>query len=97
MGGGRVLRRFVRIVAFVGFIVFFVVGVLTSKEVNKPTKRSFKYTAMITGSERHNGDVGVVHPTGLDPNSMSNRKVPNGPDPIHNRRAGNSGRPPRQA
>ncbi|KAK4790808.1 hypothetical protein SAY86_031221 [Trapa natans] len=27
----------------------------------------------------------------------SNRKVPKGPDPIHNRRAGNSGRPPGQA
>ncbi|KAI3951084.1 hypothetical protein MKX01_011481 [Papaver californicum] len=94
MGGGGVLRSFLRTVAFVGFIVFFVVGVLTSEEINKPTKRSFKYTAMITGSERHNGDV---HPTCLDPNSMSNRKVPNGPDPIHNRRAGNSGRPPRQA
>ncbi|KAK8582827.1 hypothetical protein V6N13_069595 [Hibiscus sabdariffa] len=28
---------------------------------------------------------------------MSKRRVPNGPDPIHNRRAGNSGRPPGQA
>ncbi|MED6154896.1 hypothetical protein PIB30_000398 [Stylosanthes scabra] len=32
-----------------------------------------------------------------DFNYMSKRRVPNGPDPIHNRRAGNSGRPPGQA
>ncbi|CAN1151340.1 CLAVATA3/ESR (CLE)-related protein 25 [Linum perenne] len=28
---------------------------------------------------------------------MSKRRVPNGPDPIHNRRAGNSKRPPGRA
>ncbi|XP_057948495.1 CLAVATA3/ESR (CLE)-related protein 25 [Malania oleifera] len=32
----------------------------------------------------------------LDLNYMSKRKVPNGPDPIHNRRAGNSRQPPGQ-
>ncbi|XP_022726349.1 CLAVATA3/ESR (CLE)-related protein 25-like [Durio zibethinus] len=42
------------------------------------------------------GKSSVVHPP-LDLNYMSNRRVPNGPDPIHNRRAGNSGRPPGQA
>ncbi|XP_052194990.1 uncharacterized protein LOC127803030 isoform X2 [Diospyros lotus] len=30
----------------------------------------------------------------LDPYSASNRKVPNGPDPIHNRRAGKFREPP---
>ncbi|XP_039034965.1 CLAVATA3/ESR (CLE)-related protein 25-like [Hibiscus syriacus] len=38
---------------------------------------------------------GLVHRR-MDLNYMSKRRVPNGPDPIHNRRAGNSGRPPRQ-
>ncbi|TXG56399.1 hypothetical protein EZV62_017712 [Acer yangbiense] len=33
----------------------------------------------------------------LDLNYMSKRRVPNGPDPIHNRRAGNSRRPPGQS
>ncbi|XP_054775775.1 uncharacterized protein LOC129284351 [Prosopis cineraria] len=33
----------------------------------------------------------------LDFNYMSKRRVPNGSDPIHNRRAGNSGRPPGEA
>ncbi|ERN01225.1 hypothetical protein AMTRI_Chr03g53200 [Amborella trichopoda] len=30
----------------------------------------------------------------LDPNDSSKRRVPNGPDPIHNRRAGKSRQPP---
>ncbi|KAE9597062.1 hypothetical protein Lal_00007894 [Lupinus albus] len=33
----------------------------------------------------------------LDFNYISKRRVPNGPDPIHNRRAGNSDRPPGKA
>ncbi|CBI32060.3 hypothetical protein AAG906_035065 [Vitis piasezkii] len=33
----------------------------------------------------------------LDLNYMSKRRVPNGPDPIHNRRAGNSRQPPGQS
>ncbi|KAE8688290.1 serine/threonine-protein phosphatase PP2A catalytic subunit-like [Hibiscus syriacus] len=37
----------------------------------------------------------LVHPR-MDLNYMSKRRVPKGPDPIHNRRAGNSKRPPRQ-
>ncbi|XP_058192957.1 CLAVATA3/ESR (CLE)-related protein 25-like [Rhododendron vialii] len=31
-----------------------------------------------------------------DLNHVSKRRIPNGPDPIHNRRAGNSGAPPNQ-
>ncbi|XP_022158662.1 CLAVATA3/ESR (CLE)-related protein 25-like [Momordica charantia] len=38
----------------------------------------------------------LVHPQ-WHLNYMSKRRVPNGPDPIHNRRAGNSGRPPGKA
>ncbi|KAJ4711216.1 CLAVATA3/ESR (CLE)-related protein 25-like [Melia azedarach] len=39
----------------------------------------------------------IDHPN-LDLNyMMSKRRVPNGPDPIHNRRAGNSRRPPGQS
>ncbi|MED6163183.1 hypothetical protein PIB30_077463 [Stylosanthes scabra] len=52
----------------------------------------------------HNNNNGqVVFTAGRDNkelkdfNYMSKRRVPNGPDPIHNRRAGNSGRPPGQA
>ncbi|KAK8627334.1 hypothetical protein V6N13_134947 [Hibiscus sabdariffa] len=42
------------------------------------------------------GKPGLVHHR-MDLNYMSKRRVPNGPDPIHNRRAGNSRRPPRHA
>ncbi|KAL8137713.1 hypothetical protein V2J09_003714 [Rumex salicifolius] len=38
----------------------------------------------------------IVHPK-IDVNYMSNRRVPKGPDPIHNRRASNSRRPPGKA
>ncbi|KAG6766413.1 hypothetical protein POTOM_030495 [Populus tomentosa] len=40
-------------------------------------------------------DQKLVYNPELDLNFVMNkRKVPNGPDPIHNRRAGNSKRPP---
>ncbi|XP_039015215.1 CLAVATA3/ESR (CLE)-related protein 25-like [Hibiscus syriacus] len=42
------------------------------------------------------GELSVAYPK-QDLNCMSKRRVPNGPDLIHNRRAGNSGRPPGQA
>ncbi|KAJ8637896.1 hypothetical protein MRB53_012163 [Persea americana] len=47
------------------------------------TKGSFKYLEVM---ER---DVPSFHQD-LDPNNMSKRRVPNGPDPIHNRKAGKS-------
>ncbi|KAJ0895806.1 hypothetical protein HanRHA438_Chr08g0327391 [Helianthus annuus] len=42
--------------------------------------------------------VSNIHPKKLVPSlGMNKRRVPNGPDPIHNRRSGNSRRPPGQA
>ncbi|OMO57260.1 hypothetical protein CCACVL1_25875 [Corchorus capsularis] len=49
-----------------------------------------------SSSSSSSSSPSVVHPQ-LDLNYMSKRRVPNGPDPIHNRRAGNSKRPPGQA
>ncbi|KAJ8643473.1 hypothetical protein MRB53_005221 [Persea americana] len=43
---------------------------------------------------RRNGPI--LHPE-LDPNYMSKRRVPNGPDPIHNRGSGKSRQPPGQS
>ncbi|CAN6453617.1 unnamed protein product [Victoria cruziana] len=37
------------------------------------------------------------HHSKPDPINTSKRRVPNGPDPIHNRRAGKSGQPPGRA
>ncbi|XP_004297689.1 PREDICTED: CLAVATA3/ESR (CLE)-related protein 25 [Fragaria vesca subsp. vesca] len=48
------------------------------------------------GTSTKHADQKLVHPE-LDLNYMSKRRVPNGPDPIHNRRTGNSGRPPGQS
>ncbi|CAN0925751.1 CLAVATA3/ESR (CLE)-related protein 25 [Linum grandiflorum] len=44
--------------------------------------------------EKDSKVVGKVHELNY---MMSKRRVPNGPDPIHNRRAGNSKRPPGRA
>ncbi|KAA0045398.1 hypothetical protein IC582_005881 [Cucumis melo] len=51
----------------------------------------FKKTTVVVG-----GGKVADHPE-WHLNYMSKRRVPNGPDPIHNRRAGNSGRPPGKA
>ncbi|XP_041009970.1 uncharacterized protein LOC121254074 [Juglans microcarpa x Juglans regia] len=66
-------------------------------EINAPTVTSesggnSKLHAYIMGRGNF-----VDHPPELDLNYMSKRRVPNGPDPIHNRRTGNSGRPPGRA
>ncbi|PHU02742.1 hypothetical protein BC332_27993 [Capsicum chinense] len=44
----------------------------------------------------HKRSSSHVHPK-IDLNLVSKRRVPNGPDPIHNRRARSSRRPPGQA
>ncbi|KAL1539392.1 hypothetical protein AAHA92_28016 [Salvia divinorum] len=39
----------------------------------------------------------IWHSSKFDLNYVTKRKIPNGPDPIHNRRTGSSRRPPGQA
>ncbi|XP_050236223.1 CLAVATA3/ESR (CLE)-related protein 25 [Mercurialis annua] len=56
---------------------------------------SLKTTTTLTLHEADLGSEKLGYDHQLDLNyMMSKRKVPNGPDPIHNRRAGNSKRPP---
>lgn len=76
----------------VGFIFLLFVGLLATESSTLTTRslRSFKHMEAI-GTEKL-----LVYPD-LDLNYMSKRRIPNGPDPIHNRRAGNSKRPPGQA
>ncbi|XP_048136203.1 uncharacterized protein LOC115756433 [Rhodamnia argentea] len=50
-----------------------------------------------TNSEVMDGEKKLAFRPQSDFNYMSKRRVPNGPDPIHNRRAGNSKQPPGQA
>ncbi|XP_022775560.1 CLAVATA3/ESR (CLE)-related protein 26-like [Durio zibethinus] len=113
MGGGSgssslsFKAPFVTLIVF-GFILVMLVGTLQS-EGNK-TKTTLTTADQSSSSLSTSGKLqqeeqvkvigrgksGLVHPQ-LDLNYMSKRRVPNGPDPIHNRRAGNSGRSPGQS
>ncbi|KAM7468591.1 hypothetical protein LguiB_016153 [Lonicera macranthoides] len=88
--GGRFIKTMFGVVVLLVFVWFLLVGILEggSHEETKETKSLMK-----------NMKVGGVERVELSDmiNSMSKRRVPNGPDPIHNRKAGNSGRPPGQA
>ncbi|XWS22523.1 hypothetical protein CRYUN_Cryun29cG0043700 [Craigia yunnanensis] len=88
-----------------GFILIILVGTLQSEgNKTKTTLTTDHQSSSSTGKlqqEEHVKELGrakssVVHPR-QDLNYMSKRRVPNRPDPIHNRRAGNSGLPPAQA
>lgn len=95
-GGGKVLRALFGTVVVLGVIWFFVVGILanhatkTTKVVTLTSSRSF-YRLKFIGEEKHH-----FHQY-LNLNYVSKRRVPNGPDPIHNRRASKSRQPPGRA
>ncbi|KAF6146185.1 hypothetical protein GIB67_005833 [Kingdonia uniflora] len=93
-GGGGVLKYLLRVTLLVGFTCFLLVGMVVSSKgtTSTPTKESFKRLGVI-GRDTSS----VHHQASLDPNVMSKRRVPNGPDPIHNRRAGKSVGPPGRA
>ncbi|PSR87624.1 CLE25p like [Actinidia chinensis var. chinensis] len=95
MGGrGRFLRASQGAVLLMGFFWFLFIGVVASRAMRTttitimPTVKSSELLKLI-GTQRH-----AVHRWDLDPNYVSKRRVPNGPDPIHNRRAGKSREPP---
>ncbi|OVA09137.1 hypothetical protein BVC80_9097g237 [Macleaya cordata] len=95
MGGVGFLRTLIRVILFVGFIGFLVVGVLTSEEITKPTRTNLKCLKVVG---RENDDV--VHP-GFDLKfgvSQFGFRAWVYLDLIGLvKRAGNSGRPPGQA
>ncbi|EEF44973.1 CLE25, putative [Ricinus communis] len=82
--GGRVLRALFGAVVFMGVICFLSVGILA----NRVTKLTARSTVLSTGSFEHWRMIGRgrhhIHQN-LDLNYVSKRRVPNGPDPIHNR------------
>ncbi|XP_027361997.1 CLAVATA3/ESR (CLE)-related protein 25 [Abrus precatorius] len=89
------LPRFFRALAVVGLVCLLVLGSLGSGEgTRQPTTQ---WSDERVKHEQVLGRDKPVNRAELDFNYMSKRRVPNGPDPIHNRRAGNSGRPPGQA
>ncbi|XP_058073820.1 CLAVATA3/ESR (CLE)-related protein 25-like [Magnolia sinica] len=106
MGSGP-LKALVGVIACVMFLGFLFVDVdivanggttTTTTAAMTTTTATTSSTAIITtGSFKQSEVMGRDGPTfhhDLDLNYMSKRRVPNGPDPIHNRRAGNSRRPP---
>lgn len=94
-GSGRVLKALFGFLLLVGFIWFLFVGILANRATKTTTIRIssseiFKHSKLIGGQRL------AVHQD-LDLNYVSKRRVPNGPDPIHNRRAGQSRQPPGRA
>ncbi|CAA0383993.1 unnamed protein product [Arabidopsis thaliana] len=79
--GGNGIRALVGVIASLGLIVFLLVGILANSAPSVPSSENVK-TLRFSGK-----DVNLFH--------VSKRKVPNGPDPIHNRKAETSRRPPR--
>ncbi|KAL8111920.1 hypothetical protein AgCh_019570 [Apium graveolens] len=87
---GLVIRAMFSILILVGLGLSLGVGMLESVE-------SETNSTYLSKSEVAAEKLLQVHPNSDFNFNMSKRRVPNGPDPIHNRRAGNSGRPPGQA
>ncbi|XP_019423225.1 PREDICTED: CLAVATA3/ESR (CLE)-related protein 25-like [Lupinus angustifolius] len=84
-------KFFFRVFIVVGLICLLVVGSIHGGRIEQTSQLSvegLKHEEVIGGDNKH------VKNEELDFNYMSKRRVPNGPDPFHNRRAGNSGRPP---
>uniref|UniRef100_A0A6N2N8A5 Uncharacterized protein n=1 Tax=Salix viminalis TaxID=40686 RepID=A0A6N2N8A5_SALVM len=82
--GGRILRALFGAAIFWGVIRFMYVGILPSHattlmaSIRVPSAGAFKHLKL-SGGESHL----VRHD--MDLNYVSKRRVPNGPDPIHNR------------
>nr|XP_043608781.1 CLAVATA3/ESR (CLE)-related protein 25-like [Erigeron canadensis] len=76
-------RAILRAVLVVGFCWFllFTVSTTIQAKLGVPSTASF----------------GVFKSRGVVLNYVSKRRVPNGPDPIHNRRTRNNGQPPDRA
>ncbi|KAG8637940.1 CLAVATA3/ESR (CLE)-related protein 25 [Manihot esculenta] len=94
MGSGRrALRVLFGAIVFLGVLWFLCVGILANHAI-RITRRAqvvstetFEHSILIGRGRYH-------HHKDLDLNYVSKRRVPNGPDPIHNRRASQSRQPP---
>ncbi|KAF3444723.1 hypothetical protein FNV43_RR14416 [Rhamnella rubrinervis] len=83
---GRSSRSKALRVVFVGAFLFFFVGILTNDATK--TMTTFKHWKLIGRGHTH-----ALH-WGPKLIYVSKRRVPNGPDPIHNRRAVKTRQPP---
>jgi hypothetical protein len=77
-------RFFFRVLVLVGFVCFMIFGNLVSGgRTGQTTTRQWSEERVLKHDDEH--VVVVNHDAQLDFNYMSKRRVPNGPDPIHNR------------
>ncbi|XAR64987.1 hypothetical protein NMG60_11008903 [Bertholletia excelsa] len=92
MGGGRrVVKGMFGALALMGLVWLVLVEAgeaYTTSTISPQPAGSFQNVEVV-GKEKVS-----THEHVSDLNFMSKRRVPNGPDPIHNRRAGNSRQPP---
>lgn len=94
-GGSGTLRALLGGIVLVGVILFLFAGVLRNQVTT--TTRTRSTTSQTKNSKNWNFVAEERHPSrrGLDHlNYVSKRRVPNGPDPIHNRRAVKFRQPP---
>ncbi|XWS32822.1 hypothetical protein CRYUN_Cryun22dG0022700 [Craigia yunnanensis] len=94
--GARALRFLFRVTVLVGVIRLLSVGIIAihatamTKSIMVPSTRDFKHWEFV-GQERRNSHQD------FHLNYVSKRRIPSGPDPIHNRRAEKSRVPPGRA
>ncbi|KAF5196411.1 hypothetical protein FRX31_014001 [Thalictrum thalictroides] len=86
---GRILKTLFVTLIFVGILIGRILPCEGIKETSPETRR-LKYLEVTEQVK-----LGVL--PDLDPNFVSYRRVPHGSDPIHNRKAGDSRRPPGHA
>ncbi|CAN6574869.1 unnamed protein product [Malus baccata var. baccata] len=93
--GRKVLRAMFGALLLLGVFWFFLAGILVNRSAEKPAvtvspTEIFKHWKLI-GREKHAvvWDSTFIY--------VSKRRVPNGPDPIHNRRAVKTRQPPTRA
>ncbi|XP_057528864.1 uncharacterized protein LOC130807610 isoform X2 [Amaranthus tricolor] len=99
------IKGLLRLILLVSFVWLSLVGLLAYGDQAKSTKILHNNNNNVNKHDQHVkheesvtiGRGKVIAHSEVDFNYMSKRKVPSGPDPIHNRRARNSRRPPGEA
>ncbi|KAG8383137.1 hypothetical protein BUALT_Bualt05G0153400 [Buddleja alternifolia] len=85
----ELLKVILRLLLLLGVVWLLIIGAAENNIGNGRKMKSGNMEINQIGREKHRA-VSKFD----DLNFTNKRRVPNGPDPIHNRRAGNSHRPP---
>ncbi|GAB2280384.1 hypothetical protein Dimus_015019 [Dionaea muscipula] len=84
---------FIRAIVLGCFLLLFVVDSVSSRQ----TREKIAAVTTTDNIDTTTREKIIAAQPIMDINYLSKRRVPNGPDPIHNRRAGNSKQPPGKA